>query len=1692
MNPSRFDANGYFVGGAGASAFIAFNDATNQAVLVFRGTEGFVSLDSISDLQIAIGGVPEQFDSFTALIQGLHYFISDSTGPGFGATALTAGHSLGGALAELFWASNPLFAGGVSTGSPGQLALGLDGIVNNSAFVHITRWEDAVGTYQLNQHNGITIGFADDNFSDDPFDIFADFAGGAHNHVLYASDVRFLLSSPIAAFLPSGDLEVRILSVFGANLSGAALGAYDAFLGSATIDILDGTTLGLPLRVEGLSGNDTIVGSGLADYLSGGSHSDSLRGGGGADYIWGGSGGDTLEGGADTDTIYGGADTDTLIGGTGSDTLYGESGNDTAVFERAFSTANYRIYQSGGFYVVEDRQSGDVDRLSSVEYLRFGTVTNTLDYWLNAANTSPPTQPPPTVPPVTPPATPPPSQGDDFGNSMAAAHGISNNTAFAGVIGVGGDQDWFSVTLQSGIQYSFSMAGGSYGGVSSLASPHLYLVNGAGDIIAHGAPVSTNSIFQFVPTTGGVYYLRAQSHGDQGTGAYGLAITPIGPAPPSPSPPPPNQPPGPVVLNLDEVIDIVAEDDGQLIFHVEYDGDLTEDIVIGWTLTGAGDDPIEAIDVFRMSGTVTLQSHDDDGYVTIRVDPQDDRVDEGDEEFEITIHVVSGNATIRDDDERATILNDDAGRIHPDVDEHSNSFTGATQIVHETWNRGFITTQGDVDFFAVTLTGGATYAISADGDSDTSLIDGAESGFIGLTDPHVLVYDSNFNLIGQAFAPVNRDAATYQFTPATTGLYYVAVREEGDNDIGQYFVRADIRVPADDFRGDATTSATLSEGELGVIRNERDGDDDWISVNLEANTTYSFFAVTQQVWSGSDYRWPAWIAELEIRVLNATGVVVASFGPGAVTTQTNQLTFTPTLSGEYFFSVRSPTTFSYSNYSYVVGFDAVNVAPAGQPIIIQPGPTDGADLYFHQVRDAGSTDPGIDTGLLRVGGQTGSIGSSGSALRFDLSSLPGEAQAAYVEIYLSSAVWNGNNVAPGTMVLAAAGAAWSETSSFDQLGPYLFQSWLAAPTGPGWYRIDITTLFNQWQTGALANNGLLLLPADLTIQINQFYSSDHTDAALRPRLVVYERGPGEIPGTNAAESLVGTALADSIVALGGDDLVSAGAGADIIEGGDGGDFINGSDGYDTASYATSPQGVHVDLAQNQASGGHAAGDSLLNVEHLIGSSHADTLSGDAGANLLRGDAGDDTLDGGQGADALIGGAGNDTFVVDNAGDAVTENPNEGSDQVRSSITFTLGANIENLTLVGGDATSGVGNTLANSIVGNSANNALYGSGGNDILSGEGGADILDGGDGVDRLFGGDGNDTIFYDPSDDLANVQGGAGSDVLVFTSGAAPGTFNLVAQGFEAAQGRFTDTGNANPWATRTIFYDTLWRTDLITSVNDDGTGETVDFDEASSVNWTTFLTRTDTLGRTTETVLAFDDGVTDTTDFDPGNTNFWSSFVTRRDALGRTTESLLIHDNGVRDTTNYDSDNSRFWTSFVTRRDDLGRQTESLLIHDSGVRDTTNYDAEDLQFWSSFVTRRDDLGRQTESLLIHDDGTRDTTNFDADNSLFWTSFVTRRDALGRQTESLLIHDDGTRDTTNFDPENNEFWSSFVTRRDSLGRTVDTLLIYDDGRRDSTDYDEAGAFNWANVVYRYDAAGILQQTITTYDNGSIVIIGP
>ena len=245
----------------------------------------------------------------------------------------------------------------------------------------------------------------------------------------------------------------------------------------------------------------------------------------------------------------------------------------------------------------------------------------------------------------------------------------------------------------------------------------------------------------------------------------------------------------------------------------------------------------------------------------------------------------------------------------------------------------------------------------------------------------------------------------------------------------------------------------------------------------------------------------------------------------------------------------------------------------------------------------------------------------------------------------------------------------------------------------------------------------------------------------------------------------GNALANTLVGTSGNNILDGGAGADTLIGGLGDDTYivdvktdviveNAGEGTDT-----------VRAAFSYTLGANLENLVLTGAGNIGGTGNAmdNSLTGNAGNNLLTGGDGKDILDGGLGADTLRGGLGNDTYYVDNAGDVVTEAVGEGTDTVFSTVNWTLGDNVERLTLMGKANLTGTGNALANVIIGNDGSNHLNGGAGNDTLSGGLGDDALNGGKGADNLKGGAGNDTYYVDNTGDVVTEFSGQGEDTVI-----------------------------------------------------------------------------------------------------------------------------------------------------------------------------------------------------------------------------------------------------------------------------------------------------------------------------------------
>lgn len=307
----------------------------------------------------------------------------------------------------------------------------------------------------------------------------------------------------------------------------------------------------------------------------------------------------------------------------------------------------------------------------------------------------------------------------------------------------------------------------------------------------------------------------------------------------------------------------------------------------------------------------------------------------------------------------------------------------------------------------------------------------------------------------------------------------------------------------------------------------------------------------------------------------------------------------------------------------------------------------------------------------------------------------------------------------------------------------------------------------------------------------------------------------------------GTVVKGFAVGAENDDQLTGTDGADYLDGGIGADTMTGGLGNDV--YVINGADLIVEAANGGVDtvivGSNYTIENKPYLENIIltgtgnfsatGNAANNGLKGNSGNNLLSGGLGNDYLDGGAGADKLSGLQGNDTYIIDNAGDSIQELEDVGGgyggiDTVQTTLaSYTLGAALENLSLTGLSAITGIGNAANNLIEGSLAANTLDGMGGKNVLGftlettvantgvtlnlsvkDANGYATASGGSGTDKVrnfqdiagsrfadtFTGDsannsilglgGNDTIYGGAGNDI--LSGGAGSDQLIGGAGA------------------------------------------------------------------------------------------------------------------------------------------------------------------------------------------------------------------------------------------------------------------------------------------------------------------------------------
>ena len=234
-----------------------------------------------------------------------------------------------------------------------------------------------------------------------------------------------------------------------------------------------------------------------------------------------------------------------------------------------------------------------------------------------------------------------------------------------------------------------------------------------------------------------------------------------------------------------------------------------------------------------------------------------------------------------------------------------------------------------------------------------------------------------------------------------------------------------------------------------------------------------------------------------------------------------------------------------------------------------------------------------------------------------------------------------------------------------------------------------------------------------------------------------EQAEQPIIGNDLDNTLMGTENSEALYGLGGNDTLDGGLGNDTLIGGLGNDI-----------YFVDHLGDEIVEQSNEGSDLVMSSVSYVLTENIENLTLTGTFDSNGIGNVLNntiiGNNGTNILDGGLGADTLMGGSGNDAYIVDNINDVVVENLNEGLDLIQSSVSYTLGDNVENLALTGGVNLNGTGNALENSIVGNS------------------GANVLDGSTGADTLIGNLGNDIYFVDNVGDSVIEKQNEGIDAV------------------------------------------------------------------------------------------------------------------------------------------------------------------------------------------------------------------------------------------------------------------------------------------------------------------------------------------
>lgn len=393
---------------------------------------------------------------------------------------------------------------------------------------------------------------------------------------------------------------------------------------------------------------------------------------------------------------------------------------------------------------------------------------------------------------------------------------------------------------------------------------------------------------------------------------------------------------------------------------------------------------------------------------------------------------------------------------------------------------------------------------------------------------------------------------------------------------------------------------------------------------------------------------------------------------------------------------------------------------------------------------------------------------------------------------------------------------------------------------------------------------------------------------------------------------------------------------------------------------------------------------------------------------------------------------------DAATNTLTQTGKAGADTIRG----VFGADVINAG--GGDDTvfSTYGDDQLN---GEGGNDRLFGGEGDDTIRGGEGGDFIQGSKGRDQVFGDAGDDVIVWDAGD--AQIDGGDGVDLLAFTTGSGPLAFDLLANGFEAAEARLSDEDLGTVWATQTLRYTSAWRLDYVLVTYDDGTSTALDYDQDSALIWTTNYHRYDALGGLDINVTEYDNGRIAAYDYDQAGEFAWSS-------------NWVLY--------------TRFDGTYA-----------NVTTFDNGAVTSNEFDPEDIFDWHSNWISRDALGRLDLNNTVFDNGVQSAYDFDQADEYAWSSNWNQYAADGALDINVTVFDDGASNSNDFDQANSFDWASSFNSRTSAGELDYNVVVFDNGDTAVMDYDQDDAFAWATIWRLYNSGGALIGEVITPDGG-------